>query len=63
MVSKKFASDLEDYIGLINMRLCDISIDIQELSKVLIKLGDEISQIKEKKWNYEIRKLERCGKT
>jgi hypothetical protein len=49
MVSKKFASDLEDYIGLINMRLCDISIDIQDLSKVLLKLGDEISQIKEKK--------------
>ena len=49
MVSKKFAKDLEDYIGLINMRLCDISTDIQELSNVLIKLGDEISQIKEKK--------------
>lgn len=49
MVSKKFALDLEDYIGLINMRLCDISIDIEELSKVLIKLSDEISQLKEKK--------------
>lgn len=46
MVSKKFANDLEDYIGLINMRLCDISIDIQELSKVLKKLGDEIEDLK-----------------
>jgi hypothetical protein len=46
MVSKKFANDLEDYIGLINMRLCDISIDIQELSKVLKKLGDEIEGLK-----------------
>lgn len=46
MVSKKFANDLEDYIGLINMRLCDISIDIQELSTALKKLGDQIEGLK-----------------
>lgn len=49
MVSKKFANDLEDYIGLINMRLCDISIDIQELSTVLKKLGDVMENLKNEK--------------
>ena len=38
---KNFAKDLEDYIGLINMRLIDISHDIQDLSLVLKDLGDE----------------------
>lgn len=42
---KNFAKDLEEYIGLINMRLVDISIDIQELSSVLNKLGKELEQI------------------
>lgn len=42
---KNFAKDLEDYIGLINMRLIDISIDIEELSKVLYKIGDELTLI------------------
>ena len=28
---KNFAKDLEEYVGLINMRLVDISNDIQEL--------------------------------
>lgn len=41
----KIAKDLEEYIGLINMRLVDISIDIQELSSVLNKLGKELEQI------------------
>lgn len=42
---KGFAKDLEDYIGLINMRLVDISNDIQELSLTLNKLGKELEQI------------------
>lgn len=42
---KNFAKDLEDYIGLINMRLVDISIDIQDLSSILNKLGNELKQI------------------
>ena len=42
---KNFAKDLEEYIGLINMRLVDISIDIQELSSTLNKLGKELEQI------------------
>lgn len=45
---KNFAKDLDDYIGLINMRLIDISGDIEELSKILNKLGDELSQITDK---------------
>lgn len=42
---KNFAKDLEEYIGLINMRLVDISIDIQDLSAILNKLGKELEQI------------------
>lgn len=45
---KNFAKDLEDYIGLINMRLVDISIDIQDLSSTLNKLGKELKQITNK---------------
>ena len=45
---KNFAKDLEDYIGLINMRLVDISIDIQDLSLTLNKLGKELNQINTK---------------
>ena len=45
---KNFAKDLEDYVGLINMRLIDINDDIVELSKILSKLGDELSQISDK---------------
>lgn len=42
---KNFAKDLDEYIGLINMRLVDISNDIQELSLTLNKLGKELEQI------------------
>lgn len=45
---KNFAKDLEEYIGLINMRLIDISIDIQDLSSTLNKLGKELNQINTK---------------
>lgn len=45
---KNFAKDLEDYIGLINMRLIDISHDIQDLSLVLKDLGDELTLITSK---------------
>lgn len=45
---KNFAKELDDYIGLINIRLCDISNDIQDLSLVLTKLGNELSEIKNK---------------
>lgn len=45
---KNFAKDLEDYIGLINMRLVDISIDIQDLTLTLNKLGKELNQINTK---------------
>lgn len=46
---KNFAKDLEDYIGLINMRLVDISNDIQDLSSTLNELGKELKQITNKK--------------
>lgn len=42
---KNFAKDLEDYVGLINMRLLDISNDIEDLSRVLNKLGDELTLV------------------
>lgn len=42
---KNFAKDLEDYIGLINMRLVDISCDIQDLSLTLNELGKELKQV------------------
>lgn len=45
---KNFAKDLEEYIGLINMRLVDISVDIQDLSLTLNKLGKELNQINTK---------------
>lgn len=45
---KNFAKDLEDYIELINMRLVDISIDIQDLTLTLNKLGKELNQINSK---------------
>lgn len=45
---KNFAKDLEEYIGLINMRLVDISIDIQDLSLVLNNLGKELNLINTK---------------
>ncbi len=45
---KNFSKDLDDYVGLINMRLTDISIDIQDLSKVLTELGKELSFISSK---------------
>ena len=43
---KNFAKDLDDYIGLINMRLVDISYDIQELSMVLNDLNKTLSNIR-----------------
>ena len=43
---KNFAKDLEEYIGLINMRLVDISKDIQELSLTLNDLGKKLDEIK-----------------
>lgn len=48
MLRKNFAKDLDDYVGLINMRLTDISIDIQDLSMVLSDLGKELSEISNK---------------
>lgn len=48
MVSKKFARDFDDYIGLINMRLNDISLDIQGLAMVLKDLGKELENINDK---------------
>ena len=45
---KNFAKDLEDYIELINMRLVDISINIQDLSLTLNNLGKELNQINNK---------------
>lgn len=42
---KNFAKDLEDYIGLINMRLLDISNDIEDLSRILNEVGNELSLI------------------
>lgn len=47
-MKKNFSKDLDDYIGLINMRLIDISIDIQDLSEVLSKLGEELTSISSK---------------
>lgn len=37
--SKQFQKDIEDYVGLINSRLVDISYNIQDLSIVLKELG------------------------
>lgn len=48
MLRKNFAKDLDDYVGLINMRLTDISIDIQDLSMVLSDLGKELTEISNK---------------
>ena len=48
MLRKNFAKDLDDYVGLINMRLTDISIDIQDLSMVLSDLGKELNEISNK---------------
>lgn len=48
MLRKNFAKDLDDYVGLINMRLIDISNDIQDLSIVLSDLGKELSEISNK---------------
>lgn len=48
MIKKNFAKDLEDYVGLINMRLVDISIDIQDLSKILSGLSKELEQVSKK---------------
>ena len=45
---KNFAKDLEEYIELINMRLIDISYDIQDLSLTLNKLGKELNLIQQK---------------
>lgn len=54
---KNFAKDLDEYIGLINMRLVDISNDIQELSLTLNKLGKELEQISVKIKKNDIIKL------
>lgn len=48
MIRKNFAKDLEDYVELLNMRLVDISIDIQDLSKILKELGKELEQVSKK---------------
>ena len=48
MISKKFAQELDDYIGLINMRLIDISYNIQDLASVLQDLGKELTEINSK---------------
>lgn len=48
MISKKFAQELDDYIGLINLRLNDISCDIQDLALVLKDLGKELNEINSK---------------
>ena len=48
MLSKAFQKDLEDYIGLINMRLVDISKDIQDLSLTLNGLSKKLDEIKRK---------------
>ena len=45
---KNFAKELDDYIGLINMRLIDISNDIQDLTMVLNKLSEDLAQISNK---------------
>ena len=45
---KNFAKDLDEYIGLINMRLVDISVDIQNLSLILNNLGKELTEISNK---------------
>lgn len=45
---KNFAKELDDYMALINMRLIDISNDIQELSIVLGNLGEELTKISSK---------------
>lgn len=48
MVSKKFSQELDDYMGLINIRLCDISCAIEDLSMILTSLGKELSNINNK---------------
>ena len=48
MLSKAFQKDLEDYIGLINMRLVDISKDIQDLSLTLNDFGKKLDEIRRK---------------